>query len=405
MAKKKPTKAEKRAAKNPERPQQSRKESRNKIARNVEIAGNTLKILDQGWYHYSANQGYQYGVDKGWHHYGDDEEKAVVSLAQQQNRAVAETVLYTPEQKLGKLQQNDQDKPSKKGWGYHDTVIGVNDLTSLDAVRKLACEEHEESGEEDNAQANNHDTVIEVNDLTSLDAVRKLACEEHEESGEEDNAQANKMRQQSQPRILCLNFASGKNAGGGFLRGSVAQEESIVRASGLYPCLVQESMQGYYNANQAARAPFYTDHMIYSPNVPVFKYEDGSLMEKPILVSFLTAPAVNVSKAGNMKGKGRLDNSMVETIMRRRIAKVLQIAKEHGHECLVLGAWGCGVFGNDPKDVASWFSKELMSFQFRKIVFAINSSSIQFLRPFLWEFKRCGLEALEDALEDEEEQV
>jgi len=368
MAKKKPTKAEKRAAKNPERPQQSRKESRNKIARNVEIAGNTLKILDQGWYHYSANQGYQYGVDKGWHHYGDDEEKAVVSLAQQQNRAVAETVLYTPEQKLGKLQQNDQDKPSKKGWGYHDTVIGVNDLTSLDAVRKLACEEHEESGEE-------------------------------------DNAQANKMRQQSQPRILCLNFASGKNAGGGFLRGSVAQEESIVRASGLYPCLVQESMQGYYNANQAARAPFYTDHMIYSPNVPVFKYEDGSLMEKPILVSFLTAPAVNVSKAGNMKGKGRLDNSMVETIMRRRIAKVLQIAKEHGHECLVLGAWGCGVFGNDPKDVASWFSKELMSFQFRKIVFAINSSSIQFLRPFLWEFKRCGLEALEDALEDEEEQV
>ena len=128
-------------------------------------------------------------------------------------------------------------------------------------------------------------------------------------------------------------------------------------------------------------------------------------MEKPILVSFLTAPAVNVSKAGNMKGKGRLDNSMVETIMRRRIAKVLQIAKEHGHECLVLGAWGCGVFGNDPKDVASWFSKELMSFQFRKIVFAINSSSIQFLRPFLWEFKRCGLEALEDALEDEEEQV
>mmetsp|Transcript_58549 Transcript_58549/g.70455 ORF Transcript_58549/g.70455 Transcript_58549/m.70455 type:complete len:368 (+) Transcript_58549:181-1284(+) len=361
MAKKKPTKAEnKRTAKNAERTKQSTAthKSRNKIAMNAEIAGNTLKILDQGWYQYSADQDYQYGVDQGLHHCVDNEEKVVVSLAQQQQRAVAETILYTPD--LGKLEQHDQDKRSKKKEKFHDTIIEMNDLTSLDAVRKLVCEEQKYEG------------------------------------SEEKNARASKMQQQSQPSILCLNFASGKNAGGGFLRGSEAQEESIVRASGLFPCLIQDSMQGYYNANQAARAPFYTDHMIYSPNVPVFKNEDGSLLEKPILVSFLTAPAVNVSVAQNRKEKGGLNNSMVETIMRRRIAKILQIAKEHRHECLVLGAWGCGVFGNDPKDVASWFSKELISFQFRKIVFAIYSSNMQFLKAFLWEFKRCDLEALEE---------
>jgi len=317
-------------------------ERRKEITKNIEIAANTLEILNQGWYHYGDQGRYHYG-NQGWTHscYDNDEVKVVIS--QQQKRAVAETILYTPS--VGKLQQGDK-KPLKKG------------------------------------KQNNYETVIEVNDLTSLDAMRKLAREEQKERGGKEASET------QQPSILCLNFASGKNAGGGFLRGSVAQEESIVRASGLYPCLLQESMQDYYRANQAAQAPFYTDHMIYSPNVPVFKNEDGSLMEKPILVSFVTAPAVNISIVPKRKGKGGLGNhSMVETIMRRRIAKVLQIAKEHRHECLVLGAWGCGVFGNDPKKVASWFSKELKSFEFKKVVFAIYSSNRQFLRAFEWQFK------------------
>lgn len=74
-----------------------------------------------------------------------------------------------------------------------------------------------------------------VND-TTLNVVRKML-----ESGYE--------------KILCLNFASAKNPGGGFLNGSSAQEESIARATGLYPCLF--NAQEYYNANRSTKSCVY----------------------------------------------------------------------------------------------------------------------------------------------------
>ena len=67
---------------------------------------------------------------------------------------------------------------------------------------------------------------------------------------------------------LCLNFASAKNPGGGFLSGSQAQEESLARASGLYATLCDQT--GYYEVNRRCRTALYTNHAIYSPRVPVF---------------------------------------------------------------------------------------------------------------------------------------
>ena len=40
--------------------------------------------------------------------------------------------------------------------------------------------------------------------------------------------------------VVCLNFASAKNPGGGFLGGSQAQEETLARASAIYPCLTND---------------------------------------------------------------------------------------------------------------------------------------------------------------------
>jgi len=70
-----------------------------------------------------------------------------------------------------------------------------------------------------------------------------------------------------------LNFASAKNPGGGFLGGGSAQEESLARSSGLFPCINQ--MQQMYETNRAYRSCLYTDHMIYSPRVPVFRDDEG----------------------------------------------------------------------------------------------------------------------------------
>ena len=170
-------------------------------------------------------------------------------------------------------------------------------------------------------------------------------------------------------RVLALNFASAKNPGGGFLNGSQAQEESLARSSGLYACLQQAS--SYYEANRRHPDSLYTDHMIYSPGVPVFRRDNHALLDQPYLVSFLTAPAPN---AGAVHQNQRRLVSLIEPTLRGRIDKVLALAVVLGYDSLVLGAWGCGVFQNDPNRVASHFAEALASTYagvFRRVAFAV----------------------------------
>ena len=52
---------------------------------------------------------------------------------------------------------------------------------------------------------------------------------------------------------------------------------------------------------------------------------------------------------------------------------MFQVAAAHGHRTLVLGAWGCGVFRNDPHTVASAFAGALREVgQFDRVIFAIR---------------------------------
>lgn len=185
-------------------------------------------------------------------------------------------------------------------------------------------------------------------------------------------------------RVLALNFASAKNPGGGFLNGSQAQEESLARASGLYACLAP--LQEMYEANRRFPSCLYTDHMIYSPDVPVFRDDRDGLLEQAYLVSFLTVPAVN---AGAVARNERHNLPHIEPVMVARIERLLALAVVHGHDTLVLGAWGCGVFANNPVDVASWFAQHLLNEglyrgAFRKVVFAVLDStpSRTTIRPF-----------------------
>ena len=164
----------------------------------------------------------------------------------------------------------------------------------------------------------------------------------------------NILNQSPGARVFCLNFASAKNPGGGFLGGSQAQEEALARASALYACI--NPQQKYYKTNRAFKSCFYTDHMIYSPRVPVFRDDLDQLLSKPYRVSILTAPAVNIGAVANSEPE-RLHE--VESVMLNRIEKLLSIAVIQGYRHVVLGAWGCGVFRNDPSDMAKWFYKHL----------------------------------------------
>jgi len=173
----------------------------------------------------------------------------------------------------------------------------------------------------------------------------------------------------SSATVGVLNFASAKNAGGGFLGGSQAQEESLARSSALYPTLMAHP--DYYDANRHERSALYTDHAIVSPGVPVFRRDDGALLAAPYVVTFLTAPAVN---AGVVRQRGGADVDRIEETMRRRIGQVLDLAVVWGCRRLVLGAWGCGVFQNDPKLIAGLFAEALggsWDGVFDEVVFAV----------------------------------
>lgn len=202
------------------------------------------------------------------------------------------------------------------------------------------------------------ETQFEVRNETTLEAANRLVNE------------------QGLNKVLCLNFASAKNPGGGFLNGAQAQEESLARASGLFPCIAQ--MREMYDTNRGNPSCLYTDYMIYSPRVPVFKNDDNELLDAPYEVSFLTAPAVNagvVIQQGNAEEIAQIESTMIS-----RIEKVLSVAVVNGYRVLVLGAWGCGVFRNDPAKIAHYFKKQLVEnpiFKdaFDKVVFAVLDSS------------------------------
>ncbi len=142
------------------------------------------------------------------------------------------------------------------------------------------------------------------------------------------------------------------------MNGSQAQEESLARSSALYA--TQMARFELYEHNRARSTCLYSDWMLYSPGVPVFRRDDGQLLARPYPVSFLTAPAVN---AGAVRQNEPDRADLIDATNRKRARKLLWVAATNGHATLILGAWGCGVFRNDPGSIARIF-KDLLSGEF-----------------------------------------
>jgi len=182
--------------------------------------------------------------------------------------------------------------------------------------------------------------------------------------------------------VAGLNFASAKNPGGGFLGGAEAQEESLARSSALYPCLL--AAPEYYQRNRTCRTTLYLDLAIWSPAVPFFRDDAGDLLAQPFTASVITAPAPNAGAVANNESE-RIGE--IAPTLRRRADFVLRMAIAHGVRRLVLGAWGCGVFRNDPRQVARVFAHLVgpagpYHHAFEEIVFAIYSKDEMMHRAF-----------------------
>jgi len=67
---------------------------------------------------------------------------------------------------------------------------------------------------------------------------------------------------------------------------------------------------------------------------------------------------------------------------------VLTVALLHGYEHLVLGAWGCGVFRNDPREIAELFADALLQGgrfhkRFATVTFAVLDQTDESIVLFL----------------------
>ncbi|PAY16354.1 TIGR02452 family protein [Rhodopirellula sp. SM50] len=199
------------------------------------------------------------------------------------------------------------------------------------------------------------ETTVQVTNETTLMAAEQLTVSGHEP--------------------LALNFANGVNPGGGFLHGARAQEEGLCRSSALFLTLVGDPM---YDHHRQREEPDSTDWTIYSPKVPIFRSDDGKELEAPWQLSFLTCAAPYAPEIGQPRSGD---------LLKSRIQRVLAIAAAYGYRSLVLGAWGCGAFENDPKRTAQDFRTALESDfagHFSTVVFAITDWSPvrRFLGPF-----------------------
>lgn len=174
--------------------------------------------------------------------------------------------------------------------------------------------------------------------------------------------------------VAALNFASAKNPGGGFLNGSQAQEESLARSSALYASLLRAFE--FYERHRASPSLLYSDAMILSPDCPIFRDDDGKLLDEPRLASFITSPAPNAGAAASNRPE---EVAQIPGVFRRRAEYVLALAASQGYQRLVLGAWGCGVFRNDPAVVAAAFAdhlrRGLWQGRFERVVFSVYDTS------------------------------
>lgn len=200
-----------------------------------------------------------------------------------------------------------------------------------------------------------HATTVEVVNETTLAGIRRVLAD-------------------GQGPVAVLNFASARNPGGGFLNGSQAQEESLARSSALHASLSRA--WEFYERHRASPSLLYSHAMILSPHCPVFRDDDGVLLEEPQLATFITSPAPNAGAVMNNQPEELL---RIPEILRQRSELVLALAASEGYKHVILGAWGCGVFRNDPEVVAAAFMGHLQggawSGRFERVVFSVLDAS------------------------------
>lgn len=190
-------------------------------------------------------------------------------------------------------------------------------------------------------------------------------------------------REKPESKIAVMNFANAFHAGGGVTQGSSAQEESLCRTSTLYPLLYRRTLRDtYYRHHHTLDTPKASDSLIYTEGVVICKTDEDLPRRMPkedwVTVDVITIAAPDLRSASNMYvslvGSGsQMKKAELFGYHVKRAIHMLTVAAHKGADTLVLGAFGCGAFQNDPAVVAQAYKTALQVFPkvFDRVVFAV----------------------------------
>ena len=183
-------------------------------------------------------------------------------------------------------------------------------------------------------------------------------------------------------KIAVLNFASATTPGGGVRKGSSAQEEALCRVSNLYLCLTDKKLwELFYQKNRDAKNNIHTDDIIYTPDVMVIKNDDYKTLQESdyFRVDVITCAAPNLREVpansfNRDEGEPiQLSDEELYKVHYKRAIKIMEVACANNVEVLILGAFGCGAFRNNPTVVAEAYKDAVEHFRhaFKEIEFAV----------------------------------
>lgn len=200
-----------------------------------------------------------------------------------------------------------------------------------------------------------------------------------------DCIDAGKMLQEEGYHPAVLNMACEDGPGGGVIGGCYGQEESLFRRSNLYVYLYPYSPHAL-ECNLQSKHPQYPLNGnfdgIYVRDAVIFREAENKgyeLLQNPFNMSFISVPAIREP----ILNDGMLNKRDI-IIAKDKIRTILRLGLINSHDALVLGAWGCGIFHNPPRDIARLFKEVFLEEEFfnkyKKVVFAILDDSISLSR-------------------------
>jgi len=177
-----------------------------------------------------------------------------------------------------------------------------------------------------------------------------------------------------------LNLANEQNPGGGVSEGYGAQEENLFRRTNLFMSLYQFAhyAEDYGIQKNENSYPLNRDNGgIYSNNITVFRGSEKNgycLLNNTFRTSIATVAAICRPELEKINDLYYITKEFIEPT-KEKIRTILRIAGKHKHDCLILGAFGCGAFANPPNHMAKLFKEVFLESEFlgtfKYIVFSI----------------------------------